>query len=84
LNHIHNKGLFHRDIKFDNIFNRFPDCITDVCIVNFGSGDILANKFHKRIGTPGFMAPEIFKTKQYDQTIDVYSLGIVFYYIVFG
>ncbi|CAD8118742.1 unnamed protein product [Paramecium sonneborni] len=84
LHHIHSKGVFHRDIKFDNIFNRFPDCLTDSCIVNFSSADFHENKMHRRIGTPGFMAPEIFKTKQYDQQIDVFSLGVIFYYIVFG
>ncbi|CAK92888.1 unnamed protein product (macronuclear) [Paramecium tetraurelia] len=39
---------------------------------------------HRRIGTPGFMAPQIFKTKQNDQQIDVFSLGVIFYYTVFG
>ncbi|CAD8197064.1 unnamed protein product [Paramecium octaurelia] len=73
LHHIHSKGLFHRDIKFDNIFNRFPDCITDCYFVNFQSADFHDNnKMHKRIGTPGIMAPEIFKTKQYDQQIGVF------------
>lgn len=84
LNHMHGKGIFHRDIKFDNVFNRFPECISDVCIVNFTSAEHFENKFHKRIGTPGFMAPEIFRTKQYDQKVDIYSMGVIFYYIVFG
>lgn len=39
---------------------------------------------YKKCGTPGYVAPEIFKTKTYDQKIDVFSLGVVYYILVYG
>jgi len=30
------------------------------------------------------VAPEIFKTKSYDLKVDVFSLGVVFYILVYG
>jgi serine/threonine protein kinase len=30
------------------------------------------------------MAPEIYKTKSYGATVDIFSLGVIFYYIVYG
>ncbi len=42
------------------------------------------NQIYKKCGTPGYVAPEIFKTKTYDVKIDVFSLGVVFYIFIFG
>ena len=38
----------------------------------------------KKCGTPGYIAPEIFKTKKYDFKVDVYSAGIIFYILIYG
>lgn len=38
----------------------------------------------KKCGTAGFIAPEIFKTKNYDSKVDIFSLGVVFYILIFG
>lgn len=32
-----------------------------------------------RCGTPGYMAPEIFGSKGYTSTVDVFSLGIILF-----
>lgn len=39
---------------------------------------------YKKCGTPGYVAPEIFKTKNYDLKVDVFSLGVVFFILVYG
>ena len=31
-----------------------------------------------KVGTPAFMAPEIYEQKPYDATVDVFALGLVF------
>jgi len=38
----------------------------------------------KKCGTPGFVAPEIFKTKNYTPKVDIFSLGVVLFILVFG
>ena len=38
----------------------------------------------KKIGTPGFLAPEVFKSKYYDQKVDVYSIGILLYFFIYS
>ncbi len=70
--------IIHRDIKPENIFvNKFG---------NFKLGDFgIAREYTENRadmsmrGTPYYVAPEIFEGKQYDYTVDLYSLGIVLY-----
>lgn len=35
-----------------------------------------------RCGTPGYIAPEILRNKNYDEKIDIFSLGVIFYIIL--
>jgi serine/threonine protein kinase len=39
---------------------------------------------YKKCGTPGFIAPEIFKYKNYTPKVDIFSLGVVLYSLCFG
>lgn len=38
----------------------------------------------KKGGSPGYIAPEIFQTDSFDTKVDVYSAGVIFYYLVYG
>lgn len=72
------RNVIHRDIKPENIFvNQFGD---------FKLGDFgIARKLENvtgglsRKGTYNYMAPEIERGRQYDATVDLYSLGLVLY-----
>lgn len=89
VSHMHAKGVFHRDIKLDNIYvperRSLPfSILTNFCYSeNFRLNEI-EQPIYKKCGTPGYVAPEIFKTKMYDCKVDIYSLGIVFYILVYG
>ena len=71
----------HRDIKPDNILFSLEKKFSTVKIADFS----LAEKFNKSktfnltCGTPGWMAPEIFTSKGYNEKVDVYSLGLILY-----
>ncbi len=79
LNSCHEKNIIHRDIKDDNIFVS-PDGVYK--LGDFGVSKALKDKSRAESvkGTPNFIAPEVYLGKEkYDNTVDLYSLGIVLY-----
>lgn len=92
LEHAHNNGLVHRDIKPDNIFLHIQNGIEVVKVVDFGIAKLLSNEAtgHELtatggiIGTPDYIAPERVEGKPYDGHSDVYSLGIVLFRMLTG
>jgi len=78
LQYLHKKKKIHRDIKAANILlNHAGDCK----LADFGVSKELANTLAKSktvIGTPYWMAPEVFTEKKtgYDAKADIWSLGI--------
>ncbi|KAM9317639.1 LOW QUALITY PROTEIN: serine/threonine-protein kinase Nek3 [Pholidichthys leucotaenia] len=77
--HIHDQRVLHRDLKSKNIF------LTDngtIKLGDFGSACILnsSNAFARTyVGTPYYVAPEIWDNKPYNNKSDVWSLGCVLY-----
>ncbi|XP_051254799.1 serine/threonine-protein kinase Nek3 isoform X2 [Dicentrarchus labrax] len=77
--HIHDKRVLHRDLKSKNIF------LTDngtIKLGDFGSACILNSSkayAHTYVGTPYYVAPEIWDNKPYNNKSDVWSLGCVLY-----
>lgn len=41
LNHIHSKGVIHRDIRPENIMIRNEKNLFDVCIANFSEAEVI-------------------------------------------
>lgn len=75
----HEKNIIHRDIKDDNIFVSSDGVYK---LGDFGVSKALKDKSRAESvkGTPNFIAPEVYLGKEkYDNTVDIYSLGIVLY-----
>lgn len=73
------QSFVHRDIKPDNIF---VDPDGNFKLGDFGTARVLetTENASTKIGTPNYMAPEVFAgAAKYDQTVDIYSLGIILY-----
>ncbi|XP_014689378.3 serine/threonine-protein kinase WNK4 isoform X1 [Equus asinus] len=66
--------ILHRDLKCDNVFITGPT--GSVKIGDLGLATLKRASFAKSvIGTPEFMAPEMYEEK-YDEAVDVYAFGM--------
>lgn len=73
--HSHDPPIIHRDLKCDNIFVNGNQ--GEVKIGDLGLAAILlhARAAHSVIGTPEFMAPELYE-EEYNELVDVYAFGM--------
>lgn len=73
------KNIVHRDIKPENVFvNEY----SNYKLGDFGTARVLSEyslSMTQCVGTPYYMAPEIYMSTKYDSRADIYSLGIVLY-----
>ena len=81
LSSLHAMGIMHRDIKPDNILVHKAENNVNIKICDFGLAEFFSGgrKAYQKCGTPGFMAPEILNSLPYNETVDVYSLGVILY-----
>lgn len=85
--YLQEKGIMHRDIKLANILlTSSSDQTCDIRVADFGFARFLnENSFAAtQLGTPLYMAPEIFNNETYSYKADVWSLGVLSYEILTG
>lgn len=89
----HSVGIVHRDIKPDNVFLHASDDGEIVKVVDFGIAKLLdataadlveATRLGAVVGTPSYIAPERLLGRPYDERADIYSLGVLLYYMLTG
>lgn len=82
LENMREQNIVHRDIKPENIL---IDDQKYFCIGDFSSSNYLGKfKGEKRMGTNGYMSPEMINKHPEDFTTDYYSLGIIAKELILG
>jgi calcium/calmodulin-dependent protein kinase I len=74
----------HRDLKAENILFRSKNNNSEAVITDFGLADFYnpeGKYIFARCGTPGFVAPEILDNKVYDYKVDIFSIGVLLFYL---
>eukprot|EP01084_Bolivina_argentea_P195581 335477_1 len=85
LSHIHCLGYVHRDIKTNNIMYFTKDIDSMIKIVDFSTvGDCYKDTLNVQIGSSYYVAPEILLCKEYNQSVDMWSLGVIIYILLCG
>jgi eukaryotic-like serine/threonine-protein kinase len=84
LQYAHDRGVWHRDIKPANIL-----VMTDgrVKVTDFGIARIessMLTQVGAIMGTPGFIAPEMYLGDTFDSRVDLFAAGVVLYQLLAG
>jgi serine/threonine-protein kinase len=79
---VHAAGLVHRDIKAQNVMRETGGRNV---LMDFGTGEEIKRATGSRLaGTPLYLAPELFSRKPASTASDLYSLGVLLFYLVTG
>ena len=87
--HLHQHGLIHRDVKMDNIFLTGSSDKPQVKIADFGESKFIEHINEHSVrkmtfrGTKSYMAPELFRKAEdnrpsYNKSADTFALGVTF------
>eukprot|EP01065_Artemidia_motanka_P025416 TRINITY_DN30419_c0_g1_i1.p1 TRINITY_DN30419_c0_g1~~TRINITY_DN30419_c0_g1_i1.p1 ORF type:complete len:598 (+),score=91.26 TRINITY_DN30419_c0_g1_i1:139-1932(+) len=75
LQYMHDRDLWHRDIKAANILFDGDGCLK---LGDFGLSTKYSPQGHKTVvGTPFYFAPEIMLGQEYSSKVDIWNLGVV-------
>jgi len=85
VNYLHQNGIAHRDLKPENLLCTEGEEHEVIKIADFG----FAKNFGKEnlmtsVGSPGYVAPEILCSESYNESVDMWSVGVIIYILLCG
>ncbi len=92
LDTVHREGVFHRDVKPENIVFRKPGEFDHPLLLDFGIAarihteetNTTTGRSRTNSGTPAYMAPEQHLAEQQNAAADQYSLAVLTYELLAG
>ncbi len=78
-------NICHRDIKPENFLVEILDNgETNLKLIDFGFACEIKDNLKDYLGTPTYTAPEIIKREFYNEKVDIWSTGILFFNMLTG
>lgn len=86
VNYCHSMEICHRDLKLENtLLDGSPTPRVKICDFGYSKSALLHSQPKSTVGTPAYIAPEVFSRKEYDGKIaDVWSCGVTLYVMLVG
>ena len=84
--YLHRYGIVHRDLKPDNIMITQQNDFGVIKIMDFGLSKIVSTqeKMVDGYGTLSYVAPEVLLRTPYNKEVDIWSMGVILYYMLCG
>jgi len=84
IKYCHSRGVIHRDMKLENIL--IKDDMT-IKLTDFGLCAIKTHRdeyFNDEVGTVRYTAPELLSGEGYDESVDVWGIGVILFTLLTG
>lgn len=86
VNYCHSMQICHRDLKLENtLLDGNPAPRLKICDFGYSKSSLLHSRPKSTVGTPAYIAPEVFSRREYDGKLaDVWSCGVTLYVMLVG
>eukprot|EP01118_Nematostelium_gracile_P002318 TRINITY_DN1254_c0_g1_i3.p1 TRINITY_DN1254_c0_g1~~TRINITY_DN1254_c0_g1_i3.p1 ORF type:complete len:304 (-),score=59.35 TRINITY_DN1254_c0_g1_i3:174-1085(-) len=87
--YLHSKGIVHRDIKPENLLYVSNDKDSDIKLGDFGLAKEAESNGRAALkasmsGTTAYCAPERLSQEQESKAVDIWSIGCILYFLLYG
>eukprot|EP01112_Ceratiomyxa_fruticulosa_P009706 TRINITY_DN2543_c0_g1_i1.p1 TRINITY_DN2543_c0_g1~~TRINITY_DN2543_c0_g1_i1.p1 ORF type:complete len:355 (-),score=77.62 TRINITY_DN2543_c0_g1_i1:115-1179(-) len=84
--YLHSHGIAHRDLKPENLLCSGEGDKMVIKIADFGLSKIFGegSTLETSCGTPDYVAPEVLTGQSYDNSVDLWSIGVITYILLCG